>query len=63
VAAFDASGQRCPPLRPRSGWRSRKSSFQPKSRVGAYFLAAAANKSPHTRPTPQFVSVEPGKLV
>jgi hypothetical protein len=28
-----------------------------------YFLAAAANKSPHARPTPQFVPVEPGKLV
>jgi hypothetical protein len=28
-----------------------------------YFLAAAANRSAHARPTRQFVSVEPGKLV
>jgi hypothetical protein len=28
-----------------------------------YFLAAAANRSAHARPTPQFVSAEPGKLV
>jgi hypothetical protein len=29
----------------------------------AYFFAAAARRSPHARPTPQFVSFEPGTLV
>src|SRR6476469_322215 len=28
-----------------------------------YFLEAAANRSPHARPTPQFVAVEPGMFV